>query len=249
MNGMMNSAMNSEPTIAATMVTGSTRMNLPGPPGSAISGRNAKISVAVQPMMATKIWRVPASAACDPRLALAQVARDVLDHDDGIVDQQAERDHEARDGDLVERVAEEVQHRDAERERQRNGDHHDAGRAPAERQQRQRDERDGDAEVLVEPREALADVARLVEAAFERDALRQAALEARDRGVQRGRCTLEDVVAVFLVRRDEHRALAVEARDVAPRLRLPAHARDVADAHGAAVHRATTVSRTSSSEV
>ena len=60
---MMNSAMSSEPTIVAITVIGSTRMNLPAVPGSAISGRKAKISVAVQPRIATKICRVPASAA------------------------------------------------------------------------------------------------------------------------------------------------------------------------------------------
>ena len=169
--------------MAEMTVTGSTRMNLPGPPGSAISGRNAKISVAVQPRIATKICRVPASAASMSRASFAQVARDVLDDDDGIVDQQAERDDEPRDGDLVERVAEEVEHRQAERERQRDRHHHDARRAPAERQQRERHERDGDAEVRVEARQPLADVAGLIEAALELDALRQAALESGERGI------------------------------------------------------------------
>ena len=61
---MMNSASNSEPMMVATTAMGSTRMNLPAVPGSASSGRNANISVAVQPRMATKICRVPASAAC-----------------------------------------------------------------------------------------------------------------------------------------------------------------------------------------
>ena len=61
---MMNSASSSEPMMVATTAMGSTRMNLPAVPGSASKGRNAKISVAVQPRMATKICRVPASAAC-----------------------------------------------------------------------------------------------------------------------------------------------------------------------------------------
>ena len=50
--------------MVATTAIGSTRMNLPAVPGSASNGRNAKISVAVHPRMATKIWRVPSSAAC-----------------------------------------------------------------------------------------------------------------------------------------------------------------------------------------
>jgi hypothetical protein len=53
--GITNSAISSEPTMVATTAVGITRMNLPGLPGSAISGRNAKISVAVQPRIATKI--------------------------------------------------------------------------------------------------------------------------------------------------------------------------------------------------
>ena len=111
MNGMMNSASSSEPMMVATTAIGSTRMNLPAVPGSASSGRNAKISVAVQPRMATKICRVPSSAACDARLPHAHVPRDVLDDDDRVVHQQAERDDEARDRELVERVVEEIQAR------------------------------------------------------------------------------------------------------------------------------------------
>ena len=64
MNGMMNSASSSEPMMVLTTAIGSTRMNLPAVPGRASRGRKAKISVAVQPRMATKICRVPASAAC-----------------------------------------------------------------------------------------------------------------------------------------------------------------------------------------
>ena len=60
---MMKSAISSEPTMVATTAVGSTRMNLPAAPGSAMSGRNANTSVAVQPRMAMKICRVPAIAA------------------------------------------------------------------------------------------------------------------------------------------------------------------------------------------
>ena len=54
-NGMMNSASSSEPMMVETTAMGSTRMNLPAVPGSASNGRNAKMSVAVQPRIATKI--------------------------------------------------------------------------------------------------------------------------------------------------------------------------------------------------
>ena len=45
-------------------------MNLPAVPGRASKGRNAKIRVAVQPRMATKICRVPSSAACTRELPM-----------------------------------------------------------------------------------------------------------------------------------------------------------------------------------
>ncbi len=60
---MMKSATSSEPMMVRTTVVGRTLMNLPAVPGSANKGTNAKISVAVQPRMATMIWRVPAMAA------------------------------------------------------------------------------------------------------------------------------------------------------------------------------------------
>jgi hypothetical protein len=63
------------------------------------------------------------------RLAHAHVPRDVLHHHDGIVHEQTERDHEAGDGQLVERIPEEVQARESERQGQRDRNHHDAGGA------------------------------------------------------------------------------------------------------------------------
>ena len=60
---MMKSAMSSEPMMVATTAVGRTRMNLPAVPGSAISGKKAKTSVAVQPSTAMKICLVPAMAA------------------------------------------------------------------------------------------------------------------------------------------------------------------------------------------
>ena len=109
-----SSAISSEPTMVVTTVMGSTRMNLPALPGSASSGRKAKISVAVQPRIADEDLPRAGQRRGHARIAHAQVARDVLDHHDGIVDQQAERDHEAGDRHLVERIAEEIQQREAE---------------------------------------------------------------------------------------------------------------------------------------
>src|SRR6185369_16530235 len=79
-------------------------------------------------------------------------------------------------------------------------------------------------------------VARLLEPALELDALRQPFLEAIDRDVH-ALAQAQDVVTVFLVRGDDHRSLAVEARKIAPGPGIPAHVREIAYADGATVHR------------
>src|SRR5690606_25226994 len=78
--------------------------------------------------------------------------------------------------------------------------------------------------------------ARLVEAALELDPLRQTRLEALQCFLD-ALAHFEDVVALFLVRGHEYGALAVETTDMAPRLRLPFHVRNVAHAHDAAFAR------------
>ena len=99
-----------------------------------------------------------------------------------------------------------------------------------------RDQRDRDREVRRQPVQARCDVLGLIEAAFELDAFRQLRLEAV-RGRDHALAHVENVVAVLLVRSDEHSALAVVAADVVVLLRVPADFRDVADAHRAALHR------------
>src|SRR6185503_7394302 len=59
-----------------------------------------------------------------PRAPLAQVTGDVLHHHDRVVDQEAERDDEPDDAELVEAEAEGVQQRQADRQRERDRHHH-----------------------------------------------------------------------------------------------------------------------------
>ena len=59
------------------------------------------------------ISRAPTSAASSGRMPSLEVARDVLDHDDGVVDHEAGRDGERHQRQVVEAVAEELH--DAER--------------------------------------------------------------------------------------------------------------------------------------
>lgn len=60
---MIVSDTKSEAKMVNTTAIGMLRMNCPGPPGRNNSGKNAKISVAVQPSTATPICRVPSIAA------------------------------------------------------------------------------------------------------------------------------------------------------------------------------------------
>ena len=62
-NGMIVSATKSEAVIVATTASGSDRTNAPAPSGSAMIGKKASSSVAVQPMTAMLISCTPAIAA------------------------------------------------------------------------------------------------------------------------------------------------------------------------------------------
>ena len=115
------------PTVTSTAV-GSTRMNLPDV--AADHHQRQEREHDRRGAADDRLEDLPRreDRSLHARVAFAQEARDVLDDDDGVIDQQAERDDEAGDRDLVEREAEEVQRRQADRERQRNRDHHDARR-------------------------------------------------------------------------------------------------------------------------
>ena len=231
---MIVSAIRSDaPTVTNTAI-GSTRMNRPGVAADHRQRQEGQHDRARAAEDRLEDLSRRQDRGLRARMTGAQEARDVFDDDDGVVDEQPERDDESRDRDLVERVAEEVQRRQSDRERQRNRDHDDARGAQSERQQRDRDQRDGDREIAAEPAETPRDVLRLIEADMQLDALRQSPFEAL-RGSQDPLAHVEDVVAVFLIRRHEHRTLAVEAADIAMLLRAPAHLRDVAHPHSAAI--------------
>ena len=88
-----------------------------------------------------------------PRIRPAQliVAMNVLDDDDGVVDQDADREDEREESDAIERVAEEVGggERQGECDRDRDSDHHRL--APPEGCRHEQDDRDrGEGEVLHE---------------------------------------------------------------------------------------------------
>jgi hypothetical protein len=94
---------------------------------------------------------VPRPCTVGGRHSTLQVAFDVLDHDDRVVDDDADREHEPEQGQVVERDAECVEDGKRADQGDRNGDHRDDGGAPAlEKQehdaddQQDRDENRGD---------------------------------------------------------------------------------------------------------
>ncbi len=84
--------------------------------------------------------------------------------------------------------------------------------------------------------EPVGDVPRLFESHLELDPLRKTLPVALQRCLDPGR-DLEDVVAFFLIGRDEDRALAVEATRVGPRLGFPTDVREIAYPHEAPTDR------------
>ena len=83
------------------------------------------ISDRVIETMVKPISPAPLSAACIGRQALFQVAHDVLDDDDGVVDDEADRDGQGHQRQIVEAVAEHVEHGEGADQRQRHGDGRD----------------------------------------------------------------------------------------------------------------------------
>jgi hypothetical protein len=165
------------------------------------------------------------------RVTGAAEARDVFHHDDGVVDEQTERDDEADDRELIERVAEPVERRDADREREWDGDHHQQRRAKTERRDRQRDQRDGDDQIGAQAAEASVDVLGLLEAVREPHVARQRGAELRETFLQ-ARRDVEGVLALLRLRRDEDGALAFEATEVLVVLVVPADVGDIVQVHG-----------------
>ena len=87
------------------------------------TGMNTAISDSVIEMMVKPISREPLMAACERFLAGLDVADDVLQHDDGVVDDEADRQRQRQQRQVVQAVAEHVHDGegadDRDRQRQR----------------------------------------------------------------------------------------------------------------------------------
>ena len=123
----------SDASIATEAPTGIGRMYGPIIPDTNAIGRIAAITVNVARMVGIPDF-VDRLYGRDLRRAVAhlEMAVDVLDDDDRIVDQNADGEDQREQRDAVERVAERVVHEQRECERHRYSDEHDRGLAPAE---------------------------------------------------------------------------------------------------------------------
>ena len=152
--GLTTKAMASEKSMARLAPMGMGRMYGPMSPRTKAIGRMAAMTAKVARMVG-----LPTSSTASTTMRAkerrgpgqVEVPVDVLDHHDGVVDEDADGEDEREEGDAVQRVAEQVgeEQREGQRDRDRHGD--DERRAPAHRQQDERDHRQGrDEQVLDE---------------------------------------------------------------------------------------------------
>ena len=164
------------------------------------------------------------------------MAGNILGHDDGVIDKQAQGQDEARDRELVDREARIEQKGHANGQRQGYRDHDNDRGAPAQRQQRDEHQAEGDREVPGQRVQPLGHVLGLVERPLHGHALRQVCLE----GIDRLEDTItdgEDVLIVHHVGAEEDGALAVESGLVPEFGVSPVDLGDVAHAQGTSVDR------------
>ena len=105
------------------------------------SGMNTATSDRVSEITVKPISRAPSSAASQRGFALLHVAHDVLDHHDGIVDDEAGPDGQRHQRQVVEAEAAEPHHPEGRDDRERQGDAGD-DRGPDGAQEQQHHEHD-----------------------------------------------------------------------------------------------------------
>ncbi len=167
------------------------------------------------------------------RFALLHVAVDVVDHDDRVVDQHADRQHQREQHHHVERHAGELHddERQQHRERDRRADEEGVAQPHGE-EEHDHDEHDAGEDVVLEIGHHDADVLRLVGEEGRFHSRRPGCLEALDLRLQPVG-ELDDVRTRALLHRQRHRFPAVDARVGAALLEAVAHRGDVAHLHRA----------------
>ena len=237
--GVSVSATTSEIITEAATVMPNSERKLPTMPSTKITGMKTTAIETVEAVAAKAISRVPLRGGLVRRLAELAVPLDVLEHDDRVVDHDAdgEREREQRHG--VEREAEhphEAEGRD-QRDRDRRGDDQRRPRAAQEHEDGQHGEQRAEDQRELRLVDRLADRLREVRrrvVLLEREAGRQQRLHLVDAlvGLVDDR---DGVGAGLLADAEAHRRHAVEVRIVRGIGRAVLDARDVAEAHRRAV--------------
>ncbi len=152
----------------------------------------------------------------DARHALLEMTRDVLEHDDGVVDDEAGRDRQRHQRQIVEAEAEQIHHAERADDRSRHRDARDRRRAHAaqEREDDENHQDDRDDQRLLGVVQRLPDGLRPIDGDVEIDVARQRGDQARQLGsnvVDR----LDDVGARLARQNDRDPRLAVDKAGVA----------------------------------
>ena len=103
--GVSVSETTAETRIVIASVTANSRNSRPTMSPMKSSGISTAMSETVSETIVKPICSAPLSAACERRLALLDVARDVLDHHDRVVDDEAGRDRERHQRQVVQAEA------------------------------------------------------------------------------------------------------------------------------------------------
>ena len=96
---------------SSVTVTANSRNRRPMMPPISSSGMNTATSEMLIERMVKPISPEPLSAASNGFMPLLDVAHDVLEHDDGVVDHEADRDGQRHQREVVEAVAEQIHQR------------------------------------------------------------------------------------------------------------------------------------------
>ena len=120
--GVSVSDTTAEIRMVTASVTANSRNSRPTMSPMNSSGISTAISETVSETMVKPICSEPFSAASQRRLALLDVAGDVLDHHDGVVDHEAGGDGQRHQRQVVQAEAQQVHHAEGADQRQRHGD-------------------------------------------------------------------------------------------------------------------------------
>ena len=120
--GVRVSETTAETRMVTVSVTANSRKRRPTMSPMKSSGMSTAISEMVSEMMVKPICSAPLQRRRMRRLALFDVADDVLDHHDGIVHHEAGGDGQRHQGEVVEAVAQQVHHAERADQGERHGD-------------------------------------------------------------------------------------------------------------------------------